>query len=89
MKIQLVQTEIEEALQSYLKSLVSINEDKQFQIEFIAGRGANGLTAEVNIIAKAPFEDSVATTETALSITKEEEPVVVDEAPKKSFFANM
>jgi hypothetical protein len=52
MKIQLIESEIKEALQKYLCEVVSISEDKEFNIEILATRGATGVTAEVTIEAK-------------------------------------
>lgn len=94
MKIQLCQQEIEEALQTYLKSLVSIKEDKQFHIEFVAGRGANGLSAEVNIVNATEEESTEVVTQSDAPFpvtTEKKEPEVTTElpTPKKSFFANM
>ena len=95
MKIQLIESEIQEALQQYLKNIITISEDKNLNIEILATRGANGVTAEVTI-------DSVVQNTNAIEVPvvkveqqsfqknieeekKEETPV----APKKSLFAGM
>ena len=95
MKIQLIESEIQEALQQYLKNIITISEDKNLNIEILATRGANGVTAEVTI-------DSVVQNTNAIEVPvvkvepqsfqknieeeKKEEALV---APKKSLFAGM
>ena len=95
MKIQLIESEIKEALQQYLGGVVSISNDKEFNIEILATRGATGVTAEVTIETKSnkteekKEEVKVEVKEEANSVfaapVEEAKPVT----EKKSFFANM
>ena len=95
MKIQLIESEIKEALQQYLGGVVSISNDKEFNIEILATRGATGVTAEVTIEAKTnkieekKEEVKVEVKEETNSVftTPVEEAKPVTE--KKSFCANM
>lgn len=94
MKIQLIESEIKEALQQYLGGVVSISEDKEFNIEILATRGATGVTAEVTIEAKAtkPEEKKeVVEVKNEVDNVFAAAPVVEETKPveKKSFFANM
>lgn len=93
MKINLIQNEIETAIEQYVKDFVSIPDTKCFKIEMIATRGSTGITAEISI------EDALS--DTPINKTNTEEPVEekkeevtpvtepVMETPKKSFFANL
>lgn len=96
MKIQLIESEIKEALQQYLGGVVSISNDKEFNIEILATRGATGVTAEVTIEAKSNKTEEKK--EEVKVEVKEETNSVFASAPveevkpvaeKKSFFANM
>ena len=96
MKIQLIESEIKEALQQYLGGVVSISNDKEFNIEILATRGATGVTAEVTIEAKSNKTEEKK--EEVKVEVKEEVNSVFASAPveetklvteKKSFFANM
>lgn len=96
MKIQLIESEIKEALQQYLGGVVSISNDKEFNIEILATRGATGVTAEVTIEAKSNKTEEKK--EEVKVEVKEEVNNVFASAPveeskpvteKKSFFANM
>lgn len=49
MKLTLNQEEIEVALKQYVGNNVSFKAGSDISIEFTAGRGANGLTAEIDI----------------------------------------
>jgi hypothetical protein len=97
MKILLVEQEIKEALQQYLQKVINISEDKQVDIDILATRGTNGVTAEVNICAKRqdevkvekqeePFKDEVATTAVEEVFAA---PQVEVAAPKKSLFGSL
>lgn len=97
MKILLVEQEIKEALQQYLQKVINISEDKQVDIDILATRGTNGVTAEVNICAKQqdevkvekqeePFKDEVATTAVEEVFAA---PQVEVAAPKKSLFGSL
>lgn len=97
MKILLVEQEIKEALQQYLQKVINISEDKQVDIDILATRGTNGVTAEVNICAKQqeevkvekqeePFKDEVATTAVEEVFAA---PQVEAAAPKKSLFGSL
>lgn len=97
MKILLVEQEIKEALQQYLQKVINVSEDKQVDIDILATRGTNGVTAEVNICAKQqdevkvekqeePFKDEVATTAVEEVFAA---PQVEVAAPKKSLFGSL
>lgn len=97
MKILLVEQEIKEALQQYLQKVINISEDKQVDIDILATRGTNGVTAEVNICTKQqdevkvekqeePFKDEVATTAVEEVFAA---PQVEVAAPKKSLFGSL
>lgn len=83
MKLTLTQIEIEEALKQYVFATISIKDGTDIKIDFTAGRGEKGLTAEIDINylgvksidispreAKAPEEDT--------RVQEQEEPVVDD-----------
>ena len=72
MKITIVQTEIEEAIQNHLKKAINLPEGKGFQIEITATRGANGVTAEIEII-DIPQDVTI--------LPQEEKPVNKEEEP--------
>ena len=97
MKILLVEQEIKEALQQYLQKVINISEDKQVDIDILATRGTNGVTAEVNICTKQqdevkiekqeePFKDEVATTAVEEVFAAPQVEVVT---PKKSLFGSL
>ena len=97
MKILLVEQEIKEALRQYLQKVINVSEDKQVDIDILATRGTNGVTAEVNICAKQqdeikvekqeePFKDEVATTAVEEVFAA---PQVEVAAPKKSLFGSL
>ena len=97
MKILLVEQEIKEALQQYLQKVINVSEDKQVDIDILATRGTNGVTAEVNICTKQqdevkvekqeePFKDEVATTAVEEVFAA---PQVEVAAPKKSLFGSL
>ena len=52
MRVTLVQNEIEEALKQYVESQGIVGNFTEINI--IAGRGANGFTAEIDIVKGAP-----------------------------------
>lgn len=97
MKILLVEQEIKEALQQYLQKVINVSEDKQVDIDILATRGTNGVTAEVNICTKQqdevkvekqeePFKDEVATTAVEEVFAVPQAEVA---APKKSLFGSL
>lgn len=51
MKIQLDQTEIEQAIKAYINEQVSIKPGQKIELAFTAGRGERGLTVDVDITA--------------------------------------
>ena len=50
MKITLDQVEIEDAVRDYVMSQVSVKDGQRIEMDFTAGRGANGLTVDINIV---------------------------------------
>lgn len=70
MQIILVQQEVEQALRDYVASRLTLVEGTQFEIDLAATRGANGITATINLVspgaAAAPAaKTAVASTSTA------------------------
>ena len=79
------------------QKVINVSEDKQVDIDILATRGTNGVTAEVNICAKQqdevkvekqeePFKDEVATTAVEEVFAAPQAEVV---APKKSLFGSL
>ena len=92
MKIQLVESEIQEALQQYLKGIITITEDKKLNIEILATRGANGVTAEVTINSSGSKEEVVNVVEPIKVVEPSFElpkPQVEEVKSKKSLFAGL
>lgn len=103
MQIILTQNEIKNAVESYLKGMLTLSEDKVFNMEFQTTRNPSGCTATVTIENKT--EEVLASPElpTGLSYEEEEEKEdklifntetsAVEESPaptpKKSFFENL
>lgn len=52
MQITIVQSEIEDAITSYIKSQITVNDDQEISMDLRAGRGAEGYTATINISPK-------------------------------------
>lgn len=50
MQITLVQSEIEQALRTYVNNLINIKEGTQINIDLSAGRGADGFKATIDIV---------------------------------------
>lgn len=50
MQITLNETEIMAALETYVRSRISINDDQSLEIDMKAGRGENGPTATIDIV---------------------------------------
>jgi hypothetical protein len=50
MQITLVQTEVEQALRDYVASRLTLAEGTTFSIDLAATRGANGITATIDLI---------------------------------------
>lgn len=74
MKIELVQTEIEQALRNHINGLINIKEGTQINIDLSAGRGADGFKASIDIVAVS--------TGSTVGQCAQEAPVVVDEPVK-------
>lgn len=95
MQITLVETELREALQNYLSTLMTIPKNKKFEMEFQATRGANGFSAIVNIVdtptaASAATKVSVKVAEDTISgDTIEPEVMPQKTVAKKSLFASL
>lgn len=64
MQIQLVQTEIEQALRNYINGLINIKEGTQINIDLSAGRGADGFKATIDIVALADQAQTAVKAET-------------------------
>lgn len=64
MKITLDQTEIETAVRAYVNEQVSIKEGQRIDIDFTAGRGANGLSAAIDIVSEDSVRPSTEVTKT-------------------------
>jgi hypothetical protein len=60
MRIFLVQTEIEQALQNYISEQMSVADGKAFEIKIAATRGDEGFTAEINIVDKVETPETIA-----------------------------
>ena len=103
MQISLVQTEIESALQTYLKNIMTIPEDKKFEIEFQTTRSPAGVNAFITIVDGIKHEEvkteaNPVSSENVLTKSLETNDSVweskektVDPIPakKKTFFANL
>lgn len=100
MQIILTQNEIKNAVENYLKGMLTLSENKVFNMEFQTTRNPSGCTATVTIEDKG--EDLPKELPTGLTFeeeekeekltweTKEETPVNPEaSAPKKSFFENL
>lgn len=80
MKLTLTQVEIEEALKQYVFSTISIKDGTDIKIDFTAGRGEKGLTAEIDINylglqSIALDRPAVAPAQGILRTSEEQEPV--------------
>ena len=104
MQIILTQNEIKNAVESYLKGMLTLSEDKEFKMEFQTTRNPSGCTATVTIEDKkeefaqdspvSPVEELVTTEEEkeeklTWGVTAQEESAPEATAPKKSFFDNL
>lgn len=49
MKITLVESEMKDAITSFIKNQITVKDEQQINISFTAGRGDNGFTAEIDI----------------------------------------
>lgn len=57
MKVQLTQAEIERGVESYLRRMMpALAADVTFRYSFTAGRGGNGLTADVDMLTPEDLE---------------------------------
>jgi hypothetical protein len=78
MKITLNQIEIEEALKQYVSEQGIAVNGKSIEVNITAGRGPNGVTAELDIVAEkaapvaAPRPVAVATAPSTFSMSKAE-----------------
>lgn len=73
MKITLDQTEIETAVRNYVNEQVSVKEGQRIDIDFTAGRGANGLTATVDIVSNGTAKAAAPKTAPATDTTAKPE----------------
>lgn len=62
MQITIVQTEIEQAIENYVKSMISVNDDQKISIDLKATRGDTGMQAFIDIV---PRTKKVLTSSTA------------------------
>lgn len=95
MRIFLVQSEIEQAIQNYIGEQMSVSDGKAFDIKIAATRGDEGFTAEINIVDKVEVPETEAHKEkvrrgprnkvsdavTALQFGKQESEIPVVEDP--------
>lgn len=49
MKIQIVQSEIEEAVRDFIQKKIAVREDQEISMDFTATRGEDGLIANIDI----------------------------------------
>ena len=63
MQVSLDQSEIELAVRNYVRSIINIPEDREIGVEFTAGRGANGITASLDIRATLKSDSGKASAE--------------------------
>lgn len=92
MKITIVQHEIEDAVRDFIRKQITIREGMEITMEFSATRGADGLTAAIDISPadKAPVQqvsvaqgssDAEATVVARTRQPRQPRAVVVEEAP--------
>jgi len=83
MRISINQPEIEQAIREYLSRQISLSHGKSFKIDMMATRGANGFTADIEIVddpvKAAPIPVNEETGEVKPAPVPE-----VSEAPKKN-----
>lgn len=80
MQITLNQDEIEEALVTYVRGQINLNDDQEIGIDFKAGRGDNGYTATLDIRPRKV--DKAAIKPKAVTKTNISTVIVEDEAPE-------
>lgn len=73
MQIQLNQDEITAAVEDYVRSQISIKPNQSISIDFTAGRGANGLTAALDI-STGKLKQSTATRSVPVAVETQPEP---------------
>lgn len=56
MKITIVQAEIYNAIDAYIRGLITVNEGSRIEINLRATRGEEGATAEIDIVPDVPEE---------------------------------
>lgn len=81
MKLTLNQEEIEVALKQYVGNNVSFKAGSDISIEFTAGRGANGLTAEIDIPYLGVSSIPAAAAQPAVTKRAEKETAAKDAEP--------
>lgn len=74
MQITLNQDEIHEAVTNYINSQVNLADDQDISIDFTAGRGANGLSATIDIRSRGSIKAKAAPKPAAAPVAKTEEP---------------
>lgn len=79
MKITLSQNEIEQAVQTYMNTLISIPADKQVSCEFTTTRSPFSIMAEINIENKQAEKPVEATLPSTPIIEPEEEENALEE----------
>lgn len=80
MQIILDQTEIEQAIDAYVRSQISINDDQEVVIELKAGRGDNGFSATLDIRQAQPKTAPKKVTARRFAAA-EAEPVIDNDSP--------
>jgi hypothetical protein len=86
MLLTLTQKELEQALHNYVNTILNLNEDAQLDIELKAGRGLDGFTAVIDIVAAgtAPRPKTIVPTPAART-----EPVVLHLDPANGVDASV
>ena len=75
MQITIVQTEIEQAIENYVKSMISVNDDQKISIDLKATRGDTGMQAFIDIVPRNKAQLASGTTSTQAPVVKKVAPV--------------
>lgn len=86
MQIILTQEELELAAKNFVLDQINVAEDQDISVDFTAGRGANGLTATIDISAKSPKQKSKPVTRATPAVEEvpETAPVEAETKPAKT-----
>ena len=75
MKITLSQSEIENAVKTYMEGIITLKEGSEMICDFTSGRGNSGISVEITIENKAPVMPVQATFPSAPVMEPEEEEI--------------